>query len=713
MSTPNRRGFLKTSAGSVAGLVIGFYLPGGKQLDADVMGTNNGQVNAWIRIGGDDSVTFEIHKAEMGQGTVTSLSQLLAEELGCDWTKVRTEFAPVDRAYGQMQGVYGSQSIRSCWMPLRKAGAMAREVLIEAAAQRWGVDKSQCRAENGTVVNTASGARLTYGQLAPAAAKLQPPANPPLKDAKQFQLIGKSVKRLDTPNKVNGKTTFGIDVRLPGMLYAAVARSPVFGGKVRSYSSAKALAVPGVKNAFPISDGAGVAVIADSTWSAFQGVKALEAKWDDGPNAAFSTGDIRKLFAEKVQKPGAVATRTGAGEAALAGAAKKIEATYEAPFLAHAPMEPLNCTAQVGPSGCEVWVSTQGQSSVRDAAVRITGLPADKVKVHSYFMGGGFGRRGSVGYAEEAIEIAKHSSVNGLPVKATWSREDDLQHGVYRPASLTRFVGALDADGWPVALHSRTACPSVIQSLMGGAPLPKGIDSTSVEGIADLDYSIPNVQVEYHQTEVGIPAFFLRSVGYSQNTFFAESFMDELAVAGGKDPVEWRRRMLAKSPRLLATLNLAAEKAGWGEPLPAGRFRGVALSNNIGSFTVEIAEVSVNKGAVKVHRVTCAVDCGHVVNPAIIEQQIRSGIVFGLTAALKGEITVERGRIQQSNFHDYDMLRIDETPNVDVHIVPSEAVPGGIGEASTPAIAPAVCNAIFAATGKRIRRLPIREQELI
>jgi isoquinoline 1-oxidoreductase beta subunit len=708
MKAASRRGFLKTGAGSVAGLVIGFYVPGGRELHADVPA--KGRLNAWISVGADDTVTFEIHKAEMGQGTVTSLSQLLAEELECDWKKVRTEFASVDKVYGEMQGVYGSLSIRTSWTPLRKAGATAREMLIEAAAQRWGVDKSQCRAENGSVVNSASGARLSYGELAPEAGKLQPPANPPLKDPKQFQLIGKSVKRLDTPDKVNGRTTFGIDVRLPGMVYAAVARCPVFGGKVISFDAAKAKAVPGVKDAFQISSG--VAVIADNTWSAFHGAHALDVKWDEGPNAAFSTDGIRKLFSEKIQQPGVIGKKTGEGAAALSGGAKTIEAVYEAPFLAHAPMEPLNCTAQVGPNGCEVWVSTQGQSSVRDAAVKITGLPADKVQVHSYYMGGGFGRRGSVGYAEEAIEIAKHPAVKGVPVKSTWTREDDLQHGVYRPASLTSFAGTLDADGWPVALHSRTACPSVFQSLMGKSPLPNGMDETSVEGIADLQYAIPNLQVEYRQAEVGIPAFFLRSVGYSQNTFFAESFMDELATAGGKDPVEWRRRMLAKSPRLLAALNLAAEKAGWGKPLPPGRFRGVALSNNIGSFTVQIAEVSVSNGAAKVHRVTCAVDCGHVVNPAIIEQQIRSGIVFGLTAALKGEITVERGRIQQSNFHEYDMLRIDETPDVDVHIVPSESAPGGIGEASVPAIAPAVCNAIFAATGKRIRKLPIRKQDL-
>jgi isoquinoline 1-oxidoreductase beta subunit len=386
----------------------------------------------------------------------------------------------------------------------------------------------------------------------------------------------------------------------------------------------------------------------------------------------------------------------------LAGAAKKIEAVYEVPYLSHAPMEPMNCTADVRPDGCDVWTSTQIQTAAFGTAVKITGLPGAKVKIHTLYLGGGFGRRGGDDFVTEAVEISK---AIGGPVKLTWSREDDMQHDLYRPASYTRFAGGLDAEGWPVAFTSRIACPP-----FGG--MRNGVDFTGVQGVSDIQYAIPNIQVEYHAPEVGIPVTYWRSVGYSQNTFFTESFVDELAAAGGKDPFEFRRRLLAKSPRYLAVLELAAEKAGWSKPLSAGRFRGIAVVNNIGSFNAQVAEVSVTKGKLKVHRVVCAVDCGQVINPAIVEQQIQSGIVYGLSAALKGAITIDRGRVQQSNFHEYDVLRIDEMPVVEVHIVPSQNQPGGIGEASTPSVVPAVTNAIFAATGKRIRKLPIRPEDL-
>jgi isoquinoline 1-oxidoreductase beta subunit len=691
----NRRNFLRSSAAAAGGLLIGCYLPERRRLSADTAAASN-KLNAWVLVGNDDTVTLYIHKAEMGQGTVTSLSMLLAEELECDWSKIRTEFPGVDRAYGGFQGVVGSQSIRSSYNSLRQAGASAREMLVEAAAQKWGVDKSACRAEKSTVVNTASGARLTYGSLAEAAAKLPAPANVALKDPSQFKIVGKSMKRLDTPGKVDGSTTFGIDVRLPNMLYAVVERCPVFGGTVASFDDTKAKATPGVKSVVKISNG--VAVIADSTWAAMEGRRKLVVQWDEGKVAAFSTPGITQAFADAVAQGGAPPARTvGDAAAALAGAAKKLDAVYQTPYLAHAPMEPLNCTAWVRPDGVEVWVSTQMQSGAQQIAAQKSGLPAQKVQIHTEYMGGGFGRRGGVDYIGEAVEVAKSA---GVPVKVTWSREDDMRHDTYRPASYCRFAGGVDAEGWPVAWTASIACPS-----FAGA-------NTSTEGVRDMAYTVPNFSVDYHNVDPGIPVSYWRSVGYSQNTFFAESFLDEMAHAGGKDPVEVRRRFLAKNPRLLATLELAAEKAGWGKPLPAGWGRGVSVVNNIGSNTVQIAEVSVAKGKVKVHRVVCAVDCGAVVNPAGVAQQIASGIAFGLSAALKGGVTIKNGRVEQGNFDRYDVVRIDEMPNVEVHIVPSQAASGGIGEASTPGIAPAVCNAIFAATGKRIRQLPIRPEDL-
>ncbi|MEO8367576.1 MAG: xanthine dehydrogenase family protein molybdopterin-binding subunit [Candidatus Solibacter sp.] len=693
-AVPNlsRRGFL----GAASGLLLSFRFA--SEAEAAVSGAN--KLNAFVHVGADDTVTLFIHKAEMGQGTVTSLSMLLAEELECDWKKVRTEFPGVSREFGPMQGVFGSQSVRTSYDSLRKAGAAAREMLVQAAAAQWGVASNACRAENNAVVNTASKARLTYGSLADAASKLTPPASPALKDPAQYRLIGKPLKRLDTPAKVDGSAQFGMDVRLPGMLYAVVTRCPVFGGKVKSFDSSKAKAVAGVKGVVQISNG--IAVYADNTWSAMQGRRVLDVQWDEGPVAAMSTPALTKIFQEKMQQPGAVARKDGDAPAAIAAAARKIEADYEVPFLAHAPMEPLNCTADVKPDHCSVWASTQGQSAAAGIAAQVTGLPPEKIDVHTLYMGGGFGRRAAADYIGEAVEVSK---AVGVPIKLTWSREDDLQQDLYRPASYTRFAGALDSDGWPLALTSRIACPP-----FGG--VRNGLSRVGVEGVADVVYEMPHMLVDYHAIEAGIPVSYWRSVGYSQNTFFAESFLDEMAAAGNKDPVEVRRRLLAKSPRMLGVLELVAEKSGWGKPLAAGRARGVSLVNNIGSFTAQVAEVSVTGGKLKIHKVVCAVDCGRVVNPAILEQQMQSGIVFGLAAALKGGITIDKGRVQQSNFHQYDMLRIDEMPVVEVHIVNSQSASGGVGEASTPGIAPAVCNAIFKATGKRIRRLPIRPADL-
>jgi isoquinoline 1-oxidoreductase subunit beta len=687
----NRRAFL----GTAGGLLVGFFMPPAKRLSADTVAP--AKLNAFVHVGADDVVTLYIHKAEMGQGTVTSLSMLLAEELECDWKKIRAEFPGVDPAFGPMQGVFGSMSIRTSWDPLRKAGATAREMLIAAAAERWGVDKSQCRAENSSVINTATSARLSFGSLADAASKISPPSNVVLKDPKNFRLIGTSPKRRDTPDKLAGRAKFGLDMRLPDMLYAVVARCPVFEGKVASFDATKAKAVPGVKQVVEISNG--VAVVAENTWSAIEGRKVLSVQFDEGRRASNSNASLRKMFADLAEQPGAEAHKRGDVEAAMASGAKHLEAVYEAPYLAHAPMEPLNCTAHVRADGCDVWASTQIQTAARGIAVKITGLPPEKVQVHTLYLGGGFGRRGASDYIGEAVEIAK---AIGVPVKLTWTREDDLQHDFYRPASYTKFRAALDADGWPVAWDSRIVCPSF-------AGKRNGVDFAAVEGIADLAYDIPNFRADYHAPDAGIPTSFWRSVGYSQNTFFAESFVDEMAAAGGKDPVELRRRLLKNSPRLLGVLNLAVEKAG---PVAPGRFRGVAVVNNIGSFNAQVADISIEKGKLRVHRVVCAVDCGHVVHPVILEQQIQSGIVYGLTAALKGNITIENGRVKQQNFNNYDVLRIDEMPVVEVHLVASQLAPGGIGEASTPTIAPAVANAIFAATGKRVRKLPIRLENL-
>ncbi len=695
----NRRNFLKTGVGAAAGLTLSFTLP--QSAKAQGSGSKRSALNGFIHIASDDSVTLVLPKSEMGQGPMTSLAQILADELDCDWAKVRTEFAPVDpKLYGPMQGTFGSMSIRTQWDPMRKAGATARAMLIETAARKWGSDKSQCRTENGIVVGAATNQRVTFGALAEDAAKLPAPNGIAPKSSAQFKLIGKSIKRLDTHLKVNGTATFGIDAKVPGMQYAVVARCPVFGGKVASFDATKAKAVPGVKQVVEISRG--VAVVADNTWNAMEGRRALEIKWDEGPLANLDSAGIRKMMQEQAEKPGAVARKEGNGSAALNGAARKLEAVYEAAYMSHAPMEPMNCTADVRADGCDVWAATQIQTAAQQTAMQITKLPAEKVNIHTLFLGGGFGRRGGADFIAEAVEISK---AVGTPVKLTWSREDDMTHDLYRPASYTRFAGSLDADGWPACWTTSIACPSF-------AGMRNGIDFAAVQGIDDIAYAIPHIQVEYNKADPGIPTTFWRSVGYSQNTFFTESFLDELAAAGGKDPLELRRRLLAKNPRMLAVVELAADKAGWGKPLPAGHGRGIAVTNNIGSFNAQVAEVSITQGKLKVHRMVCAVDCGHVVNPAIVEAQIQSGIVYGLSAALKGGITIKNGRVEQQNFHQFEVLRIDEMPVVEVHIVKNENAPGGIGEASTPTTAPAVANAIFAITGKRLRRLPIRPEDL-
>jgi isoquinoline 1-oxidoreductase beta subunit len=707
-----RRDFLKRSAASGAALVIGFYLPGKFEALAATPPPEPVAANAWVRIAPDDTVTILIDKSEMGQGIVTSLAMLLAEELEFDWKKVKTEFAPAAPVYFNpifgVQGTGGSTSVRASWGPLTKAGAAAREMLIAVAAQQWYVEPSACHVETGAVVHSATGKRLGYGSLVERAAKLTVPANPVVKDPKNYKYIGKPTKRLDTPSKVNGKAEFGIDVRLPNIQHAVVARCPVFGGKVKNFDDSKAKTVRGVKQVLQISSG--VAVVADNTWSAMEGRRALQITWDEGPSVANSSEAIRKLYLAAAEKPGAIARKDGDADAALASAAKKVEAAYEVPFLAHATMEPMNCAADVRAEGCDIYAPTQFQTINQMTGARITGLRPEQVRIHTTFLGGGFGRRAEQDFVSEAVEISKGT---GAPVQVTWSREDDIQNDFYRPAAYTKIIAGLDADGWPVAWKSRIVGPSIMSRFFPGS-VKNGLDESSVEGQANAKYGIPNFLVEYALTDPGVPVGFWRSVGNSHNGFITECFVEELAKAGGKDPFEFRRKLLANAPRHRGVLELAAEKAGWGKPLPAGRTRGIAVVESFGSYVAEVAEVSVNRssGEVKVHRVVCAVDCGRYVNPDTVAAQMEGSIVFGLTAALKGQITIAKGRVEQSNFHDYEMLRLNETPKTEVHIVLSNEPPGGVGEPGTPPIAPAVCNAIFAATGKPIRRLPIRKEDL-
>jgi isoquinoline 1-oxidoreductase beta subunit len=708
----DRRGFLKIGAAGAAGLCIGFYLPGRVEALAAAPAAAREAValNAWIHVGTNDLVTILIDKSEMGQSILTGLAMIAAEELECDWKKVRTEFAPADKVYINpqfgVQSTGASSATRTSWEPLRKAGAAARMMLLEAAAQKWGVDKSECRAENGAILHAAKKRQMTYGSLAEAAAKLPVPQNVPLKDAKQFHTIGKPEKRLDTPDKVNGRAEYGIDVRQPGMVYAVVARCPVFGGKVASFDATQAKAVSGVKDVFQISNG--VAVVAGDTWTAMQGRRALDVKWDEGPNANVSSDSISKLLADRAAQPGAVARKEGDVTAGLAGAAKKIEVSYEVPFLAHATMEPQNCTAHVRADRCDVWAPTQNQTNSQAIAAKITGLDPKAVFVHTTFLGGGFGRRFESDFVGEAVEISK--AVGG-PVKVTWSREDDMQHDYYRTASYARFTAGFDADGWPTVWMNRIACPALMARF---GPLKDNFDRRSVEICDTVPYAIPNILVDYQLADAGIPIGFWRSVGASQNGFFLESFIDEIATEGKKDPYELRRRLLVKVPRHLAVLEMAAEKAGWGAPLPADRFRGIATVSSYSGYVAQVIEISVNRKerALKVHRVVCALDCGRIINPSSIDAQVKSSVVYGLTAALRGAITLDRGRVQQNNFDDYQMMRIHEMPVVDVHMVSSEEAPTGAGEFAVPPVAPALCNAIFAATGKRVRRLPIRPEDL-
>ena len=713
-SSVSRREFLETTAG----LVISFYLPAGVA-EAAAKPTAPFAPNAWLSVGTDGIVTLTLDRAEMGQGSQTGLAMILAEELEADWSAVRLGPMPDNpAAWSRTMRTGGSNAIRSSWEPLRKAGATAREMLVTAAAQAWKVDRATCRAQQGAVIHVPSGRRLSYGTLAARAGALPVPTDaPPLKDPKDFKLLGHRVPRLDTPGKVDGSAVFGIDVKVPGMLIASIERSPVLGGKVKRVNAEKAKAMPGVRHVVELEASswigpkggwaagcaAGVAVVADTYWQAVAGRRALEIEWDEGDARTLDSAGIRAQLAALADQPGVVAQTIGDATAALAGAAKRIEAVYDVPFVHHATMEPMNCTAHVRAGECDVWAPTQNQSSAQNVAADVLGLPNEKVRIHTTFSGGGFGRRLEPDFVSEAVRVSK---AVGAPVKVIWSREDDMRNGFYRPTSYNRFSAGIDAAGRLVAWTHRIA-GTPLRLKFG--PLEKGLDDSLVDGAIDLPYAIPNLFVDQLTLELAsVPRGPWRSVGVSHNGFVTECFLDEVAAAAGRDPFELRRELLRDKPRHLRTLELAAAKAGWGTPLGQGRGRGIALAEWGPTVCVEVAEVSVDRdGTVRVPRVVCAVDCGPTVNLGQIEAQIQGGVVFGLSAALYGEITLEQGRVVQGNFDTYPVVRMPEAPVVEVHVVPSTEPQGGTGEPGVPPIAPAVCNAIFAVTGKRIRRLPI------
>lgn len=712
----SRRQFLKAGAVLGGGLVIGFVVPGAKRLafaqPAAAAAVASFAPNAFLRIGNDDSVTVLLSHSEMGQGVWTALPMLIAEELDADWSKIKVEHAPAAPDYFSpvfgMQGTGGSTSTASEFDRYRQAGAAARAMLVQAAATRFNVPVSEIRTENGEVV--AGAQRVRYGALADDAGKLKAPdaTTLTLKDPKDWKIIGKPTKRLDSPEKITGRAQFGMDVQFERLLTAVVARSPVFGGKVKSFDATAAKAVAGVRNVVQIPTG--VAVIADHYWAAKLGRDALKVEWDLGPNAALDSTALRKQFNELAATPGLPAAQAGDVVAALSKAAKTVEAEYGLPYLAHAPMEPLNCTVKLSPDKCELWIGTQFQTLEQKTAAEITGLKPEQVFVHTTFLGGGFGRRAnpSPDIVFEAVHIAKAANA---PVKTVWSREDDVRGGFYRPAFVHKAKVGLDAQGKPIAWQHVIAGQSIIAGTFFEPVMVKnGIDATSTEGVADSPYlsDVPDHRVGLHSPKPGIPVLWWRSVGHSHTAFAMESLVDELAHAAGKDPVEYRRGLLAKHARHLGVLNLAAEKAGWGGPLEKGRARGVAVHESFGSFIAQVAEVSVENGAIRVHRVVCAVDCGIAVNPAGIAAQMESGIAFGLGAALHSRITFKDGRVQESNYHDYQVLRMSEMPAVEVHIVPSTEKSGGVGEPGTAPIAPAVANALFALNGQRLRELPFQ-----
>ncbi len=702
----SRRSFLQVGAAAGGGLMLSLSLPfaKGEAEDAESFAQN-----AFIRIDGDGQIVLTMPYVEMGQGDYTAIPMLIAEELEVGLNQVRLEHAPPnEKLYGNpllagVQATGGSTAIPAAWEPMRQAGATARTMLVSVAAKRWDVDPKSCRAYGGEVLHAPTGRRLKYGELAADAASMPIPASVVLKRPEDFNLIGTPAKRLDTPAKVNGSAVYGIDARPPGVKIATLAQSPVFGGRVKNVDDAAAKVVNGVRQIVRLDDA--VAVVADHMGAAKKGLAALKIEWDEGPHARLTTDEIASELERATLEFGAVAQNVGDVEKAMASATARIEAIYQVPFLAHATMEPMNCTVHVRPDSCEVWVGSQALARAQAAAAKVTGLPSEKVVVHNHLLGGGFGRRLEVDGVARAVEIATH--VDG-PVKVVWTREEDIQHDMYRPYWFDRISAGLDEKGMPIAWNHRFAGSSILARWLPPA-FNNGLDPDTTEGAIDLIYALPNMRVEYLRVEPpGIPTAFWRSVGPSHNVFVTESFIDELAAASKQDAVAYRRALLDKSPRARAVLELAAQEAGWGQPLPERIGRGVAVQFVFGTYLALIAEVEVSKdGAVRVRRVVGAVDCGVVVNPDIVRAQIEGAVIFGITAALYGEITLKDGRVEQANFDTYQMLRITEAPAIEVQIVQSWEPPGGMGEPGTSAIVPAVANAIFAATGKRLRKMPV------
>lgn len=716
MNHASRRQFIKTGLAAGGGLLLSLYIPAfGRGTRTPLPEPPIFTPNAFLRIGTDDMVTVIINHSEMGQGAYTSLPMLIADELDADWTKVRYEFAPVDAVYNHpgfgMMATGGSTSTYVEFERFRKAGATARAMLLETAAKEWNVSTDACKVDKGFVIHNSTGKKLSFGQLVGKAAGMTAPADVKLKDPKDFKFIGKPRKRLDTPEKTNGTAVFGLDVKVPGLLTAVIARPPVFGGKVKSFNADKAKAIKGVREVIEIERG--VAVIADGFWPAKMGREALQIEWDNGRLHQLDSKTQGEEYARLATQDGVAAKKEGDIEAGRAQSKKIIEAIYDLPYLAHAPMEPLNCVADVKDSSCEIWVGTQFQTNDLMAASQITGLKPEQIKLHTTLLGGGFGRRAVLDshFVREAVECSKKVKA---PVKVVWTREDDIKGGYYRPRAYHKFSAGIDTDGKPTFWKHNIVC----QSFAVGTPLEpmmvqNGVDGTAVEGAAVIPYHVPNVHVAWNMAPGGVPTLWWRSVGSSHNAFVVESFIDELAKAAGKDPFEYRRALMDKHPRQKKVLEFVAEKAGWKKPLAPGIGRGIAVHESFESVVAQVAEVSITpQKTLKVHRVVCVIDCGQTVNPDTIKAQMEGCIVFGLTAALYGEITFESGKVKQSNFYDYKMLRMNEMPKVEVYIMDSKEKMGGVGEPGVPPVAPAVMNALFTLTGKRVRTLPLRPDDL-
>jgi len=730
----DRREFLKNSAATGVGLLIGFRLDA--RTADDPAGSQEKPMpnpfNAWVRITRDNHITLILAKSEMGQGVSTSLPMILAEELCVDWQQVSIEQAPTSPKIYDL-GTGGSGSVASSWLPLRRAGAAAREMLITAAAQQWNVNRDTCVAQDGGILHGARKNFLSYGQLVEKASKLPVPdlTKVPLKNSQNFSIIGSELQRVDARSKSSGVAKFGIDSRVPGMQYAVIARCPVFDGKVKTFDATKAKSVSGVHDVFVIDavakgafSAGGVAVVADSSWAAIQGRNALKIEWDEGPHAGESTETLHQQFLDNAAKPAQVLRNDGDANAALARSGKKIEATYEFPFAAHATMEPLNCTVHIRKDGAEAWVPTQAPQWAQDVIAGVSGLPHDSVVVHTTLMGGGFGRRYQADFVMEAAQVAK---ATGKPVMVLWTREDDMQHDFYRPSSYHKFSGAVESDGKLAAWKHFQTSTSIgsVWGDKGEADTGEGEFGTA----AFIPYRTPNYRVEYTLAKSGVPRAWWRSVEHSSSGFVVESFVDELAVAASVDPLQYRLQQMGEdrvipdfgnpkeskplvTARLKGVLKLAAEKGAWGSPVEKGMGRGIAAYFSFETYTACVAEVSVVEKAVKVHRLVYAVDCGRAINPDGVRAQVESAAIYGLSALLFDAITIRGGRVEQANFNDYEMPRIADTPKIEVFVVDSSEEPTGIGEPGLPVVGPAICNALYALTGKRIRRLPIRGEDL-